>query len=81
MIEIILLAGSVAVELEPYAVESADTATSEVGTNNTVDGKAFQWTTRHSKPGNSHNRDTINSDNYGNEMERDAFGRPVEVGD
>ncbi len=78
MIEFILLAASVSVELEPYAVESADTTTSDVGTNNTVDGKAFQWTTRRDKSGNSL-PDSGDLDNFGNEVERDALDRPVEA--
>ena len=80
MIEFILLAASVSVELEPYAVEGADTTTSDVGANNTVDGKAFQWTTRRNKSGNSL-PDSNNLDNYGNEVEKDAFGRPIEPED
>jgi len=79
VIEIILLAGAISVELEPYAVENAEADTADVGVNTTVDGGAFQWTTRRGGPDNSLNQDNNNSASDG--VKRDAFGRPVEVGD
>lgn len=79
MIEIILLAGAMSVELEPYAVENTEADSSGVGANTAVDGGAFQWTTRRSGPDNSLYQDNNDSANDG--VERDAFGRPVEAGD
>lgn len=80
MIEIILLAGAIAVELEPYAVENPENDTYGVGANSDVYGRPFQWTTRRNKPGNSILlRDNEDSNNYIDGVERDAFGRPVEA--
>ncbi len=79
MIEIILLAGVISVELEPYAVETSEADTPGAGTNTTIDRGAFQWTTRKSGPDSSLNLDKNDSVHDG--PERDAFGRPVEVED
>jgi len=82
MIEIILLAGAISVELEPYAVENREANTSGMGTNTDAYGRPFQWTTRRSKPGTSVLfQDNDDSGVYGEGMERDVFGRPVEVED
>lgn len=80
MIEIILLAGAISVELEPYAVETSEADTPGAGTNTTIDRGAFQWTTRGGKSGNSL-QDTNESGSYGDGVKRDSFGRPVEVED
>ena len=77
MIEIFLLAGAISVELEPYAVENPEADTSGVGTNTTVNGGAFQWTSRKSGPDNSPYLDNNNSASDG--VKRDAFGRPVKA--
>jgi hypothetical protein len=79
MIEIILLAGAMSVELEPYAVENTEADTPGVGANTAVDGGAFQWTTRRSGVGNSLYQDKNDSTHDG--VARDAFGRPVEAED
>lgn len=79
MIEIILLAGAISVELEPYAVENTEADTSGVGTNASADSGAFQWTTRRSGTDNSPYLDINDSTSDG--VERDAFGRPVKVED
>jgi len=79
MIEIILLAGAISVELEPYAVENPEAHTHGVESNTDAYGRPFQWTTRHSKPGTSILlQDTDSSNGYRDGVERDAFGRPVE---
>lgn len=79
MIEIILLAGAISVELEPYAVENTEADTSGVGTNASADSGAFQWTTRRSGTDNSPYPD--NNDSASDGVERDAFGRPVKAED
>ena len=80
MIEFILLTAAVSVELEPYAVENPETATSGVSTNNTLDGKAFQWTTRHNQSGNTL-PDSGNLDNFGNRVDLDGSKGSVEIGE
>ena len=76
MIEIILLAGAISVELEPYAVENPEADTYSVDSNTDAYG---QWSTRRSKPGSSVLfQDSEDSDVYTNRTERDSFGRPVE---
>ena len=79
MIEVILLAGAVSVELEPYAVENRepDNYTQEPNTN--AHSKPFQWTTRQSKPNASNNQGRSNLDNFGNRIDRGGFGEQVEV--
>ena len=79
MIEVILLAGAMSIELEPYAVENSEANTPDVGANTTVDSGAFQWTTRRSGPDNSLYQD--NNDSASDGVKRDAFGRPIEVGE
>ena len=79
MIEIILLAGAISVELEPYAVENPEADTSRVGTDASDDSGAFQWTTRRSGTDNSPYLD--NNDSASDGVKRDAFGRPVEIED
>jgi hypothetical protein len=76
VIEIILLAGAISVELEPYAVENSETDTAGAGTNTRIDRGAFQWTTRGDKSGNSLYPD--NNDSADDRVKRDAFGRPIE---
>lgn len=79
MIEIILLAGAISVELEPYAIENPETDTYGAGTNTDVYARPFQWSTRRNKSGNSillQENDVSNG--YLNGIQRDAFGRPVE---
>lgn len=78
MIEIILLAGAISVELEPYAVENREPDTYGPATNTEPYGRPFQWTTRRDKPGNSLFQDTNESGGYGDGVERDQFGRPIE---
>ena len=75
MIEIILLAGSISVELEPYAVENQNSESYEQGTNTDADDRPFQWSTRRDKPGNSLFQDANESN--GDDVKRDAFGRPI----
>jgi len=77
MIEVILLAGAISVELEPYAIENSEADTAGAGTNTTIDRGAFQWTTRGDKSSNSL-QDTNKSGSYGDGVKRDAFGRPIE---
>lgn len=80
MVEIILLSGAIAVELEPYAVENPETDTYGAGINTDVYGRPFQWTTRRNKPSNSILlQDNDDSDGYIDGVERDAFGRPLEA--
>jgi hypothetical protein len=80
MIELILLAGAISVELEPYAVENPAADTYGVGSNTDAYGRPFQWSTRRSKPGNSILfQDNDDSGGYGDGVEQDVFGRPVEV--
>ena len=80
MIEFIVLAAAVSVELEPYAVENPQTARSGVGTNNALDGRAFQWTTRRNQSGNTL-PDSGNLDNFGNREDRDGSEGSVEIGE
>ncbi len=77
MIEIILLAGAISIDLEPYTVENTEADTPGVGANTAVDGGAFQWTNRRSGPDNSLYQD--NNDSASDSVIRDAFGRPVGV--
>ena len=79
MIEIILLAGAVSVELEPYAVENRELDGHGQETNANENGRPYQWTTRRSDPSSHPNEDTIERDRFGNAVKRDAFGRPVEI--
>ena len=79
MIEIILLAGALSVDLEPYAVENQEPVTNDQGTNIDSNSSSFQWTTRRSGPDNSLYPD--NNDSAGDGVKRDAFGRPVETED
>jgi len=82
MIEIILLAGALSVELEPYAVENAEADTYGAGSNTDAYSRPFQWSTRHSKSGSSILfQDIDDSGSYGDAVERDVFGRPVKVED
>ena len=79
MIEIILLAGAVSVELEPYAVENnePDSHAQEIGAD--VSGRPFQWTTRQNKPGTSIHQGTSDLDSFGNRVERDGSEGSVEI--
>jgi hypothetical protein len=81
MIEVILLAGAVSVELEPYAVENRepDNYTQEPNTN--AHGRPFQWTTRQSKPDAPNNQGRSNLDNFGNRVEHDGSEGSVEIGE
>jgi len=79
MIEIILLAGAISVELEPYAIENPEADTYRVESNTDAYGRPFQWSTRRSKPGTSLLlQDSDPSSGFIDGVERDAFGRPVE---
>lgn len=78
MIEIILLAGAISVELESYAVENPAADTYGVGSNTDAYGRPFQWSTHRSKPGTSFLFPENDPGGYGDGVERDAFGRPVE---
>ena len=79
MIEIILLAGAISVELEPYAVENPEADTYSVDSNTDAYGRPYQWSTRRGKAGSSVLfQDSEDSDVYTNRTERDSFGRPVE---
>ena len=79
MIEIILLAGALSVGLEPYAVDDREPDTDGQRINTNAYGRPFQWTTRRSGPDNSPYSN--NNDSASDGVQRDAFGRPVEVGD
>lgn len=82
MIEIILLAGALSVELEPYAVENPEVDTQGVETHTDAYGRPYQWTTHPSKPGSSRLfQDNDRSGGYTDGVERDAFGRPVKSED
>ena len=78
MIEIILLAGAVSIELEPYAVENRELDGHGQKTNAKENGRTYQWTTRRSDPGTSIHQGTSNLDNFGNRVERDGFGTSLE---
>lgn len=80
MIEIFLLAGSISIDLEPYAVENQDSDTYGQGTNTDADGKAFQWSSRRDQSGNPIIQDKDGSNSNGDGIKRDQFGRPVESG-
>ena len=79
MIEVILLAGAVSVELEPYAVENRepDNYTQEPNTN--AHSRPFQWTTQPQKSDISLPQGTGDLDNFGNRVEHDGSGEQVEV--
>lgn len=79
MIEIILLASALSVDLEPYAVENPAADTYGVGSDTDAYGRPFQWSTRRSNPGTSILlQDSDSSGGFIDGVERDAFGRPVE---
>jgi hypothetical protein len=80
MIEIILLAGAISVELEPYAIENPEAENYRIESNTDAYGRPFQWSTRRSKPGTSLLLQDTDSSGGGfrDGVERDAFGRPVE---
>lgn len=75
MIEIILLAGALSVELEPYAVENQEPVINDQGTNIDSNSSSFQWTTRRGNPGI---QEEDGSNGSGDGVKRDQFGRPVE---
>lgn len=77
MIEIILLAGAIAVELEPYAVDNpeADEHIQEINVD--ASARPFQWTTRPERSDNSLPQ-ASELDNFGNRVDSKAFGRQVE---
>ena len=77
MIEIFLLAGAISAELEPYAVENPESDTYGVETGTSANGGSFQWTTGGRKSGNSRFQET--NELNGDGVQRDAFGRPIEV--
>ena len=82
MIEIILLAGAISVELESYAIENPEAENYRSESNTDAYGRPFQWSTRRSKPGSSilfQDKDDLNGYDYGDGVERDIFGRPVEA--
>jgi hypothetical protein len=79
MIEVILLAGAVSVELEPYAVENPETDSHSQEMDANTSGRPFQWTTRQSKPDAPNNQGRSNLDNFGNRVDRDGSGEQVEV--
>jgi hypothetical protein len=79
MIEIILLASALSVELEPYAVENPETVTHGLEANTDAYGRPFQWSTHRNKSGTSILlQDNDSSGGFIDGVERDAFGRPVE---
>ena len=79
MFEIILLAGALSVELEPYAVENPEADTYGAGSEVDAYGRHFQWSTKRSKLNNSILfMDSDDSGYFGDVIERDVFGRPVE---
>jgi hypothetical protein len=79
MIEIILLASALSVDLEPYAVENPEADTHGMEANTDAYGRPFQWSTRRSKAGTSILlQDGDSSGGFIDGVERDAFGRPVE---
>ena len=79
MIEIILLAGAISVELESYAIENPEAENYRSESNTDAYGRPFQWSTRRSKPGTSILlQDSDSSSGFIDGVERDAFGRPVE---
>lgn len=79
MIEIILLAGAISVELVPYAVENPEADTYRLESNTEAYGRSFQWSTHRSKPGTSILlQDIDSSGDFIDGVERDALGRPVE---
>ena len=82
MFEIILLAGAISVELEPYAIENPEADTYRVESNTDAYGRPYQWSTRRGKAGSSVLfQDSEDSGVYTNRTERDEFGRPVEGDD
>lgn len=82
MIEIILLAGAISVELEPYAVENPEADSYRVESETDAYGRPFQWTTRNNRDGKSIlMQDNDRTGGYLDGVERDAFGRPVESED
>ena len=79
MIEIILLAGAISVELEPYAVENPETDTYRMESNTDAYGRPYQWSTRRGKTGSSVLfKDSKDSGGYTDGIVHDAFGRRVE---
>ena len=81
MIEIFLLAGTISVELEPYAVDNREPDNPSQEINANASGRPFQWTTRQSKPGTSIHQGTSDLDNFGNRMEHDGSEGSVEIGE
>ena len=82
MIEIFLLAGAISIDLEPHAVENPEPDTYGQGINTDAFGRAFQWETQLGKKRvGSIFQDKVDPDDYGIEVGKDWFGRPVEVKD
>ena len=79
MFEIILLAGSLSVELEPYAVENPEADTYQVESNTDAYGRPYQWSTLRKKSDKSILiLDDDRSEDYFERINRDAFGRSTE---
>ena len=81
MIEVILLAGSMSIELEPYAVENHEPDDHGQETNADASGKPFQWTTQRAKSSDSLHEGTSELDNFGNRVDRDGHKESVEMGE
>jgi hypothetical protein len=79
MFEIILLAGSVSVELEPYAVENPEADSYRIESNTDAYGRPYQWSTLPEKSAKSILiLDDDRSEDYIEGVNRDAFGRPTD---
>ena len=81
MIEIILVAGAISVELEPYAVENPETDSHSQEMDANTSGRPFQWTTQPQKSDISLPQGTGELDNFGNRVDRDGSEGSVEIGE